>query len=191
MKSTFWLVLIVTFLTGCVSQSINLNYYLLHSPQSAITADKQPRFQISLQKLALPEYLKQRSLVMQTSATTLHFSPHHVWAEPVQSGMIKALEHALWQHHHVLSVPVTLATHNEVLPHAEIAIAVDDFLPVSNGEAILSGKYWIQFPDKSKKMYIFNLRRNLNQDGFDHAVIQMQELINALGDHIAARLNLS
>ncbi|NMH59380.1 PqiC family protein [Alteromonas ponticola] len=191
MKARWWLIAFVVVISGCASQSINLNYYLLHSPHSDNKAGQQPGYQLSLQKLVLPEYLKQRSLVMQTSPTTLHFSPQHVWAEPVQSGMIKALEDSLWQQHQILSVPAGLAQHNDALSSADVAIVVDDFLPTSDGQAVLRGKYWIMYADQSKTMHIFNLQRPLEEDGFDHAVLQMQQLVAELSGHIAGQLDLS
>ncbi len=189
MKLKYWLITALLILSGCASQSINLNYYLLHSPNSDNKTEQQPRFQLSLQKLVLPEYLKQRSLVMQTSATTLHFSSQHVWAEPVQSGMIKALENALWEKHQILSVPAGLADYKQGLPNADVAIIVDDYLPTFDGKAILRGKYWVIYPDQNKKMHIFNLQRTLDEDGFDHAVVQMQKLVNELSAHIADNVN--
>ncbi len=189
MKMKFWFISAILFLSGCASQSINLNYYLLHSPNSEIKADQQPRLQLSLQNLVLPEYLKQRSLVMQTSPTTLHFSPQHVWAEPVQNGMTKALESALWQEHQILSVPAGMVQQEKNLPSADVAIIIDDFMPTFNGDAILRGKYWVMLPDKNKTMYIFNLQRSLQEDGFEHAVLQLQELVSELSGHIAANLN--
>ncbi|MCW8107867.1 PqiC family protein [Alteromonas ponticola] len=189
MRTPFWIIALVLVLAGCASQSINLNYYLLHSPHGDNKAEQQPVSQLSLQKLVLPEYLKQRSLVMQTSATTLHFSPHHVWAEPVQSGMLKALENDLWQQHQILSVPAGLAQHNNDLSRADVAIVVDDFLPTYEGQAILRGKYWVMYPDQRKTMHIFTLQLNLSEDGFEHAVLQMQELVRKLSEHIASTLN--
>lgn len=52
-------------LSGCASNAVDLQYYLLHSPdQKPSSAIDQVRKQIRFEQLRLPDYLKQRGLAM-------------------------------------------------------------------------------------------------------------------------------
>lgn len=67
-------------LSACSSAPRSLTYYLLHTTGDTPYA-AQETTSVVLDKITLPEYLKHRGLVYQTSDTNLHISTSHLWAE--------------------------------------------------------------------------------------------------------------
>ncbi|QJR79811.1 membrane integrity-associated transporter subunit PqiC [Alteromonas pelagimontana] len=171
-------------LFGCANEPVALNYYLLHSPDfKAQHAAKSVRGRIHLQQLKLPDYLKQRSLAMQTGPTNVFFSPQHIWAEPLSSGLVQALTEILWRESQVLAVPLDVYPNdNDIL---NISIQIDDLIATYQGEVILKGQYWIYPHEKDPEVRIFDFRHPLEEDGFEHAVEKMRLLIGKLSRDIA------
>ncbi|MCU7555241.1 ABC-type transport auxiliary lipoprotein family protein [Alteromonas sp. ASW11-19] len=170
-------------LGGCASQAPQLQYYVLHSPAEKPAVSAPPASAVTLDQLILPEYLKQRSLTMQTSSTTLHYSPTHVWAEPVQHGVVQTLTSALLERG--VTVLPTGRHRGEVMP-ATLSIQIDDMIATWQGEVILKGHFWLDAADKQGARQGFDYRAALSDDGFSHSISQLRGLIAQLADDIAA-----
>ena len=98
-------VLIVVFIgffsliQGCSTSSVSESKYYLLNNQQPITVDESSGSanKNSLKQAAfvvvneLPRYLNQANLVMQVDQHQLHYTHHHMWAEPLHSGFSKAL----------------------------------------------------------------------------------------------------
>ncbi|WP_181898442.1 PqiC family protein [Alteromonas aestuariivivens] len=173
-------------LCGCASKAPSFQYYVLHQPESLAATPATPNQSVILNSLQLPDYLKQRGLVMQTSATQLHFSTLHLWAEPLDNGMTQALRNSLMENSGVLIAPLDMA---ELSSATRITVLVEDFVATHNGEVVLKGQYWLTYPSKSPQVFLFDFRLPLTQDGFSHAVEQMRKLVDTLGQDIARHLS--
>ncbi|WP_414830362.1 membrane integrity-associated transporter subunit PqiC [Alteromonas sp. H39] len=171
-------------LMGCASQPSHLQYYLLHSPNGSLKQHDDATV-ITLDQLLLPEYLKQRSLAIQTGSTTLHFSPKHVWAEPISNSFVQALSTALAAEG-LNVLPASRRSLNEEA--ATVSIQIDDLISTWQGEVVLKGRYWVDTPDSDGVSEHFDYRIRLEQDGFPHAVDMMREAIIRLSADIAARV---
>lgn len=171
-------------LSGCASQSTQLQYYLLHSPAASYPQHNEA-VEVTLDQLLLPEYLKQRSLAIQTGPATLHFSPKHVWAEPISNSFVQALSTALT----VEGVNVLPASRLSLQENAAtFSIQIDDMIATWQGEVVLKGRFWVDGPSSDRMSQHFDYRIRLQQDGFPHAVETMREAINRLGADIAGQV---
>ncbi len=175
-------IILLGLLSGCASQAPRLQYYVLHSPAEQ-PVKTQPAVSLTLDQLILPEYLKQRSLTMQTSSTTLHYSPTHVWAEPVQHGVVQSLTRAL--HERGVAVLPAGQHRGDVTP-ATLSIQIDDMIATWQGEVVLKGHFWLDETAAPGVRQRFDYRAPLDDDGFSHAISQLRVLIAQLADDIAA-----
>lgn len=182
--------LLLLGLSGCGTQPSNLQFYMLHSPDSdntkALAADAP---MVIFGQIVFPEYLTQRNLSILTGSTTVHFSPKHVWAEPIAAGFAQALEENLRRQgirglSKSLNYPITSST-------KVINIKVEDFIPTYNGKVILSGQYWFDSNEHlaSSLPVDFNYSLTLQQDGFAYSVEKMRELVVLLSQDIASSIN--
>lgn len=170
-------------LAGCSSAPAGLNYYLLHSPAFELPAnDGQSRGQLRMDKLTLPDYLKQRGLAMQTGPATVFFSAQHVWAEPLASGMLQALTESLWRDQQVEVFTQSVYEQAEAIG---VTLQLHDFIATHEGDVVLKGQYWLFPPNRSPVQQRFDYRVALDQDGFDHTVEKMRELVARLAKDLA------
>lgn len=171
-------------LSGCASQSTHLQYYLLHSP-AASYPQHDAAVKVTLDQLLLPEYLKQRSLAIQTGPATLHFSPKHVWAEPISNSFVQALSTAL-SAQGVNVIPASRRSLNDSV--ATVSIQIEDMISTWQGEVVLKGRFWVDGASSDGLSQHFDYRISLQQDGFPHAVETMREAIIRLSTDIAGQV---
>lgn len=184
MKRLALLCAAVLSLAGCSSQSPGLQYYLLHSPAQSLE-QHDDAIDATFDQLLLPEYLKQRSLAIQTGPTTLHFSPRHVWAEPVANSFVQTLTTALTSEG-INIIPSARRAMAE--GPATISVQIDDMISTWQGDVILKGRFWVDTAEGVGVSQHFDYRMPLQQDGFSHAVESMRSLISRLSADIAAHV---
>ena len=193
MKKTLIVALVSIILLGaCSSAPANkTQYYLLNSPTAtgAVNTDNKhnknnPYFGITL--LALPDYLRQPSLVLQLSSHQLHYSHFHMWAEPLQNSFTQALAqdlNNLASHLHYIVTP-------EKSQVTAVVINITAFHATHQSQALLTGTYWLQGKDMQnpEKEHNFTLTVALNENGYEHAVEQMRKVITSLAQQITHSL---
>ncbi|WP_137167537.1 PqiC family protein [Salinimonas lutimaris] len=169
-------------LSGCASNAVDLHYYLLHSPShKPVSPTGQVSKQIRFEQLRLPDYLKQRGLAMQTGPATVYFSSQHVWAEPLNAGLLQSLTDTLWQQEQVQVLPNNIYKARQ-MPRVDLQI--DDLIATHTSDVLLKGHYWVHYPDGESKVHRFDFRAALQQDGFEHTVVKMRELVGQLAADI-------
>lgn len=166
-------------LIACSGTPSSLTYYLLHSP--ANSSNEEATATVVIDAVTLPEYLKQRGLVYQISDTNLHISTKHLWAEPIDEGLTKALKHALSKR----GISLVPRDHYASQPSTKISLHINDFVSSHTGEVIFSGEYVISLSDNSIKHTPFHLRTTLPNDGFSSSIDAMREAIDELSAMIA------
>lgn len=172
-------------LVGCASSGSALQYYLLHSTTSSFANEYEtPPHRLLINKIILPDYLKQRGLVYQTSSTSLHIATDHLWAEPLDEGITKSLKASL------RSQGVMLVTHNMNAKEANdyLTLQIDDFIATWQGDIILSGQYTVKHIDESQSARNFEYILPLAVDGFPASIEVMREAIHALAENIASEV---
>lgn len=173
-----------SFLSACSSAPNALTYYLLHSTSGESVLDREAKQSIVLDKVTLPEYLKHRGLVYQTSDTNLHISTSHLWAEPVDEGLTKALASALEANNVALIRPDHYAS--EDAPH--LSLYINDFVSTYEGEVIFSGQYAITRASEEASIHPFMFKAPLSNDGFASSIKAMRSAINKLAKDINATI---
>ena len=169
-------------LSGCASNPVDLQYYLLHSPdQQSASPTGQASKQIRFEQLRLPDYLKQRGLAMQTGPATVYFSSQHVWAEPLNAGLLQSLTDTLWQQEQLQVLPNNIYKERQI---PRVDLQIDDFIATYTSDVLLKGHYWVHYPDGKSNVYRFDFRAALQRDGFEHTVVKMRELISQLAADI-------
>jgi uncharacterized lipoprotein YmbA len=196
MKKTLIVAIVSIILLGaCGSAPANkTQYYLLNSPTTtgAVNTDNmhnknsQP---LGITLLALPDYLRQPSLVLQLSSHQLHYSHFHMWAEPLQNSFAQALAQDLNNidsHFHYLITPAK----NQVTAATAVVINITAFHTTHQSQAILAGTYWLQGKgvQHPEKEHNFTLTVALNKNGYEHAVEQMRKVITSLAQKITNSL---
>ena len=172
-------------LIGCASSGSALQYYLLHSTTSpSATQYASAPHRLLINKIVLPDYLKQRGLVYQTSSTSLHIATEHLWAEPLDEGITKALKAALRTQN------VTLVTHDENTKEVQdyLTLQIDDFIATWQGDIILRGQFIIKHTNDSQSASDFAYTLPLSTDGFPASIEVMREAIHALSEDIASKV---
>lgn len=175
--------LVSTSLIGCASSGNALQYYLLHSTTSPSANQQAPNpHRLLINKIILPDYLKQRGLVYQTSSTSLHISTGHLWAEPLDEGITQSLKASL------RTQGVMLVTHNMNAKEVNdyLTLQIDDFIATWQGDIILSGQYIVKHIDESQSATDFEYTLPLAVDGFPASIEVMREAINRLAADIAS-----
>ena len=185
-KVTARAIAVLILLTGCASEPARLNHYLLHSTSEAeAEAAKPGEHYINMGQVILPDYLKQRGLAYQTSATQVQLSSQHLWAEPLQSGVVQVLERGLWKQAAITVVPASARAGE---PVASLSIQVDNFIASYRGDVIFSGKYWLETESGSPLVRRFAYTLALERDGYDHTVEKMREALHLLARDVAAQV---
>ena len=134
-----------------------------------------------LDKVTLPEYLKHRGLVYQTSDTNLHISTSHLWAEPVDEGLTKALGNALVSHNVALVRPDYYASEESL----HMSLYINDLVSTYEGEVIFSGEYVVTRTSKEASLHPFMFKAPLNNDGFASSINAMRVTIETLAKDIS------
>ncbi|MDC8831785.1 PqiC family protein [Alteromonas gilva] len=182
--------IVVLTLAACSSQPTNVNYYLLHQPASATmreSMDISALPAIYLRSLSTPDYLKQRNLSLQTSASELHFAPQHVWAEDFSNAFVMALRDTLANAHKIRLYSQSQWSNSNPKEYF-LDIQLDDFIPTYDNNVVLTGTYRLEMSHLPPQIVQFSFKLPLDQDGFASSVAQMRELIDLLAHDVVSRV---
>jgi len=183
-------VLSLLSVAGCSSSTPTQKsrYYLLNSHQ--LPPKMSNKIALSVKKtvvvsvLELPAYLHQPYLVLQLDAHQLHYARFDMWAEPLQTGLSKALLSDLNKNsgntQYIAALSNVSASETE-----KMMIQVDYFHPNHNSTVTLSGNYWMQKGEKVLSVQQpFSFELVLKQDGYTHAIEKMRLLVSLLSQNI-------
>lgn len=184
-----WLAVgIFLYVTGCTSGPVPIEYYLLNAPPGAepaasVSCDQsQPML---IESVELSSFLRQPGLVLQRGPNKVVVSNTHLWAENLDNALPKALMKDLQQ----LSggCRYYLKGHDWVSgEHYRLFLRVDNLQATTAGEVITSGRFQIvdstgQQPPTMKE---FSFSRDLVEDGYTHAVVQLELLVRQIAASI-------
>jgi uncharacterized protein len=170
-------------LLSCSSAPAKPSYYVLTTAQAPMS-EKQPdlnRPLVIIKPIYLADFLKQTGLVMQTQAHQLRYARSHLWAENLDEGITKALLQDL--NAADLNYTVT-ADYRWLAEQAryEIQITIDQFNATDHSTVVMNGSYWI-IDTRTKAIVVnrdFNYQLELQENGYEHAVSKLRELIGQL-----------
>lgn len=179
-------VFVVIFIVGCTSASTTLTYYVLHAVNASQAKPSKEFTYLKLEHFVMPEYLKQRGLVYQTSETNIHISTTHLWAEPVDLGIKKTLKQAL--SHRGVYLSDNEQYHASNTTH--VALHINDFISRFDGEVLLSGEFIVLRSASDANPTVssvtpFDIRVPLQHDGFSASINAMRVSLTQLASQIA------
>ncbi|MFC3093406.1 PqiC family protein [Alteromonas sediminis] len=179
-------IFLVALLNGCSSQSVSLQYYLLHTPNDSVSVSLPPDAQpllIRLTNLSVSDYLMQRGLAVQTAENALHISTQHIWAEPFEAGFKKKLTHALGPDYKLIY------TNTKKDDEYMLDLSLLHLVATYQGDAVLDARYTLSSPTGSTVNKAFQVKLDLDSDGYGHAVSVYRQAIVLLADDIKTQLS--
>lgn len=144
---------------------------------------------VVIDRVGVADFLRQTGLVLQTGNNELQISRQHRWAESLEQALPRSLQSQLQNQTQSYRV---LLKGSDFISRADYAlrIQIDSFHLLGNGEALLAGQY--QLVDEAAQAELkadsFRLVADLQQDGYPHAVQQLQGLLVTLATRINAEL---
>lgn len=165
-----------------------LSYYRLDESATAISAPVDARTLV-IDRVGVADFLRQTGMVLQLGSNELQISRQHRWAEGLEEALPRALQHQLQsktQDYRVLLSGTDFIANTDT----SLRIQIDSFHLLDNGEALLSGQYQLIDDDARAELKAdsFRLVADLQQDGYPHAVQQLQGLLGQLASRIAEQL---
>lgn len=175
------LLFFVLLLSSCSSApKQNTQYYLLHN-HSKLSPNNNVINKAIKVEITIPAYLHQPNLVIKLSKHNLHFAKNHQWAEPLKHGFYKSLISDISKTG--IYTPLTTDISTSI---PSLNVAIEHFHITENSMVILNGQYWFD-DDVASSLKRFNLQLPLEQDGYEHAVAQLRNLITQLSLKITSQ----
>jgi uncharacterized lipoprotein YmbA len=192
---TFLLLSMFLSLMACTSDPLMVRYYLLHTPDKIEGASIQTAKSIVvLEKIAVANYLRQTSLVMQVAEHELYYSRQDVWAESLQTSFYNALLQDLNN-----SNSHTYVSYNSPIADMStltIKVKLEHFHATDKSTIVTTGSYWLspqnggasegESAELLQDTFYFDIA--LHQDGYAHAVEQLRLSINQLAQQLQIQI---
>ncbi|MDX2424719.1 MAG: ABC-type transport auxiliary lipoprotein family protein [Cycloclasticus sp.] len=183
----------VISLVGCSGAPTKTSYYVLDSAQAQAT-ENQPKLNrplVIIKSIYLADFLKQTGLIMQINQHQLQPARSHLWAESLDKGIKKSLLQDL----KFANLDYTVSADYRWLAEQaryEVQINIDQFHVTDHSNVVMSGSYWI-IDAQTKKVLVngdFSYQGELKEDGYEHAVSRLRDLIRQLSQQIGESLKL-
>lgn len=178
--STLLLTLLVT---ACATSSLppSISYYVLdESVIVRTTTDRNKQLQVSL--LQMSSYLHQPNLILKDNNHKVNVANFHLWADPLDSSMKRAISNDLMLLNDELEVV------RDCSDCISLKIWVDHFYPSTTGQVYLSGAYVLSNITVAPINRRFNLVGTQKRDGYASSVTEMRRLVTELAAQIASEL---
>jgi uncharacterized lipoprotein YmbA len=175
--------LLVVILSGCASQTIEPNYYLLRSDQDLASRTLTPSGTYSLGTVQVAAYLDQPGLVIETGDSQMRPAVLHLWAEPLYDGIRNFLATEIAQANGQELLPTKLTQHTTA-----VNIRIDQLHGTLDGKVQLVAYWWLVRDDKVIDINRFSESRTLDASGYGAMVDAEKSLLVDLAKKIAASL---
>ena len=173
-------------LSYCASDSVPVNYYLLTSNSAQGVTQQVPNSKpiVVLESVEVANYLRQSGIVMQTADTQVQISKRHLWAETLDIALPKFLFQELQKQSNDFNFYLK---NSDFVPRSDyrLLVHVDSFQANDNGEVLCSGRYQVisQADNELAVTVDFNFKRDLENDGYDHAIEQLRSLVGEIANN--------
>lgn len=185
-------VLAVLALGACATAPVEISYYMLASPVPRVENIRElsDKPSIVIESVELAAFLRQAGLVMQTGNNQLEVSRRHLWAESMEQAVPKVLFRQMQLQSRDFVYYVKFL---DFVPRTDyrLRLHIDNLQATDKGEVIAAGRYQlIAEKDTSKSVTAdFYFTRDLDEDGHEHAVQQLRELIGDIAGAILESTN--
>ena len=172
---------------ACASEPLSISYYLLSAPsaeQARMQAMTEKKV-LAIEDVEMAAYLRQSGIVMQTSGSQLQISKQHLWAENLELSVPKYLATAMQSQSTNYQVYVR---NLDYVPSARYSLRlhIDNLQATDQGEVVSSGRYQLIDNEDSKQSITvdFYFERDLQEDGYSHAVAKIRELLSDIATDV-------
>lgn len=182
-------------LVGCAGSPTKTaySYYLLASTpaQSIINKAEADRPLVIIKPIHLAKFLEQPGIVMQITPHQFQPARTHLWGESLDEGIQKALLQDLKAIHSNYTVR---GEHHWITGQArfQLQLKIDQFQVTNDSTVVISGNYWI-IDAPAKIVFLnrdFSFQTELTENGYEHAVAKLRNLIRQLSLQLSESLNL-
>ena len=181
------IVLLVSVLAACASAPEPIEYYMLAPPNSpadrVVELSSKPA--LVIEEVELAAYLRQSGMIMQTGDNQLVVSRNHLWAEDLELAVPKALVWQLQQQSDDYSYYIKAL---DWVGQADyrLRLRIDSLQFTDQGEVVAAGRYQLitALKPETPVFVDFNFRRDITQDGYAHAVAEINALLGLLAGAI-------
>ena len=174
-------------ISACASEPLSISYYLLSTPsaeQARMQAMTEKKV-LAIEDVEMAAYLRQSGIVMQTSGSQLQISKQHLWAENLELSVPKYLATAMQSQSTNYQVYVR---NLDYVPsaHYSLRLHIDNLQATDQGEVVSSGRYQLIDNEDSKQSITvdFYFERDLQEDGYSHAVAKIRELLSDIATDV-------
>ncbi|MCG8426028.1 MAG: PqiC family protein [Chromatiales bacterium] len=188
--------LVCLLLGACGTTEVRKFYYVLEQPAVKTSVEKsgrgatsnKSRKRIVLEPLLLPDHLRLPNLLFKQQQNMIHPARQHLWGDALDRSISRFLALQLTSRNRRYQVESLLEAQNPTSDY-RIKLRIDQFYPTYQNVAVLSGHLWIS--DRKKRVLVnrpFSKQLLLEEDGYPHAVQQLQQLLLQLTDDLDAAL---
>ena len=174
-------------LAGCAADTAPVTYYLLTPivPAKAAGVHQANRPSLVIEDVELSEYLRQSGLILQSGDNRLTVSRSHLWAEGLDQAMPKALLRELQRQSEEYAFFLQSSDYVSRTDY-RLRLHVENLQATDRGEVVTSGRFQlIPSADAAHPVAAdFHFRRDLDHDGYGHAVEQMRVLVGLIAEAI-------
>jgi len=187
MSKFFVIVAAALLAAGCQTSQRQTQYYqLANTPQTMSVSRDASR--LIIEPVILVDFLKRPNILLKQANNTLYVTNYHVWAEPLDKAIARAMVNIINQNSPALRAErKPLATCKDSRCH-KVRIYVEAFYPLHSSQVEFSGKYIIERGNTLLHQQDFNLVSELTLDGYPHAVSKLATLIEELSSQITHKV---
>lgn len=177
---------------GCASTTAPVTYYLLtpSAPAAETGAQREDRPTLVIENVELSEYLRQSGLILQSGDNRLTVSRSHLWAERLDEALPKALLRELQRQSQDYAFYLKSTDYVSRTDY-RLRLQVENLQATDRGEVVTSGRFQL-IPGMGAARPVsadFLFRRDLDQDGYAHAVERLQVLVGQIAQAVLNSLN--
>lgn len=187
----FFILLVIALLgAGCQSTDTYTKYYqLADAPVQRQVEQRQ--IQLIIEPVVLVDFLKRPNLLLKQADNTLYVTNYHVWAEPLDKAIGRAMVNFINQQSDKLRSEHRLFDQCNKTQCYRLTLFVEGFYPTKQSQVEFSGKYRLSNNDNEIiAQQDFNLVDDLELDGYPHAVDKLQKLIHQLSSQIEQKITV-
>lgn len=169
---------------GCQSIDTHTKYYQLANAPVDNNVEQRP-IQLIIEPVVLVDFLKRPNILLKQQNNTLYVTNYHVWAEPLDKAIGRAMVNFINKKSETLRAEHRLFNQCVKKQCFHLTLLIEAFYPSEQSQVQLSGKYRLRNSSSEViHQQDFHLVNELEIDGYPHAVEQLQDLIYQLSSQI-------
>jgi len=187
-----YLMLVMICVTGCRSNGVQMNYYLI-DPVNSDALTLAQGLSVEIRNFHVPQYLERFQIAMRTGSNQLAFSDNHQWAETLQKNLMRTTARNFATLLNTADIGTPLSRSSNRADYV-VEIYVDQFDQSNEGPVVFSGHFQIigGQPYKVLVTQSFSLSgAEVGQGNYPMVVASMQTLLFEMCSGAAAEIILA